>query len=115
MHENLTKIFSRRRESFWEGHIVIFRDVAFDMLPGPPDRDVPIGSWTQGPRAQKAFRLELQIWQSVLKRWKLNSWEEASQLERTDHLRRETGPKKKKRQLRDYLLLKKCTSGAEYK
>lgn len=90
----LTKIFIMRRESFWEGRIVIFGDVAFDMLPGHLDRDAPIGSWTQGPGTQKAFGLDMQIWQSVLKRWNLNSWEEASQLGRAYHLRRGKGQKR---------------------
>lgn len=74
MHSEATyQDFHYEREGFWEG--CIFADVAFDVLPGHLDRDAPIGSWTQGAGAQKAFRLDMQIWQSVLKRWKLNIWE----------------------------------------
>lgn len=35
----------------------------------------------------------MQIWQTVMKRWKLNSWDDMSQLGRVDHVRREKSQK----------------------
>lgn len=64
------------------------------MRPIHPGRDPPIGSGAYGPEAQKTFRLDILIWHSVMKRWKFNSWEEVSQLERPDHVRREKNQKR---------------------
>lgn len=64
------------------------------MLPRHPDRDALMGSWTYGSEAQKTFGLDMQIWQSVMKRWKLNSWEEMSQSGRVDHVSRDKGQKR---------------------
>lgn len=36
----------------------------------------------------------MQIWQSLMESWKLNSWGEVNQLGREDHTRREKGPKR---------------------
>lgn len=36
----------------------------------------------------------MQIWQSVMESWKLNSWGEVNQLGRADHTRGEKGPKR---------------------
>lgn len=35
----------------------------------------------------------MQIWQTVMKRWKLNSWDDVSQLGREDDVRREKSQK----------------------
>ena len=82
----LTKIFIVRGDSFWEGGVVIFRDVAFDMLPRHPDRDAPN---RRLDTESLAFGLGMQGLAFCAEIWKLNAWEEASQSGRADHLRRE--------------------------
>ena len=57
------------------------------MPSGHLGRELPIGSWTYGPEAQKVFGLDRQIGHSVIKKRKINSWE----LRRTNHVRREKG------------------------
>lgn len=72
----LTKIFTVRGDSFWEGGVVIFRDVAFDMLPRHPDRDAPN---RRLDTESLAFGLGIQGLPFCAEIWKLNAWEEASQ------------------------------------
>lgn len=90
----LTTIVIVRGEPDLRGNgILIFRYFAFDMLPGHPGRHAPKESWAYGSKTQRTFGLNMQIWQTVMKRWKLNSWDDVSQLGRADHVRREKSQK----------------------
>lgn len=46
----------------------MFQRVAFDMFPRHPGGDAPIDVWRYSPEAQKRFGLDMQIWQSAMKR-----------------------------------------------